>query len=425
MLGADISNKESVVGPDALNIRLLDGIGPFFKHARSGRVNWSKIPFSQLPRDGKAFRYCFDEIAVDFRQLCRAAQQWGFNAITLDDLSHLSDHVWLDSELRVWVGKLRVEFRKLFEIAEEYDLGVYITADVFTASETIRKKIGDDPAKIHAFLGELVDRFFADFPQVQGIIFRIGESDGHDVKGALRSELHVRSAKMGRRFLQDLLPVFEHWGRKLVFRTWTVGAYPVGDLLWHHGTLKRLLRGVNSSALVLSMKHGSSDFFRYLAVNTNIIVADTMKVATIVEFQARREYEGAGEFPAFVGNEHARVRDEVRKLPHVVGYSVWCQTGGWLPFKRLTFLEPEGIWNEVNTAVTAQLMNFPEMTPEIAVRRWVEVSGLCIDADTMVELLELSEQVICGMCVSMRASPCFSGVSASQLCCGFIGILFM
>lgn len=377
-----------------MKLRLLDGIGPFFRHVRvekGKRLNWSKIPFEELPRDGEEFRRVFDEVRRDFRVVCEAARCWGYNAITLDDLNHLADHAWLEPGLREWIGRLRREFEVLFRIAAEYGLDVYITADVFTASEAIREKVGGRPTRIHAFLGELVDRFLADYEEVRGVIFRIGESDGHDVKDALRSELHVRSARMGRKLLRALLPIFEARDRMLVFRTWTVGAYPVGDLLWHTVTLRRLLKGVESSSLILSMKHGDSDFFRYLELNQTIRECGA---ATIVEFQARREYEGAGEFPAFVGREHARIRDELVGLPNVVGFSVWCQTGGWLPFHRLTFLEPCGVWNEINTAVTAYLLMHPGSTPEDAVRHWLRGSGHSGEGEAVMRLLALSEEVV-------------------------------
>ena len=65
----------------------------------------------------------------------------------------------------------------------------------------IQQRIGNDRKKAHAFLIELLDRFFDVFPEVDGIIFRIGESDGHGVSDALRSELYLRSAKMGNHFL--------------------------------------------------------------------------------------------------------------------------------------------------------------------------------------------------------------------------------
>ena len=67
---------------------------------------------------------------------------------------------------------------------------------------------------------------------MRGIILRIGESDGTDVRDPLRSHLHLRNSKQTHRFLRDLLPLFENRQRLLVFRTWTVGAHRIGDLIW-------------------------------------------------------------------------------------------------------------------------------------------------------------------------------------------------
>ncbi len=374
-----------------LEWRIIDGIGPFFRSVKIKRINWSKIPFSELPNDPEEFDIVFTRIVADFETLCQQAALHGFSAVTLDDLAHLADHAWLEPDLRDTINRYRQAFSQLFDIAERHGLRVLITSDVFTASEAIRQRIGTDRKKVHAFLVELLDRFFDDFPKVDGIIFRIGESDGHDVSDALRSELYLRSAKMGNHFLRDILPIFERWNKKLIFRTWTVGAYPVGDLMWHTTTLRKLLKNISSDALILSMKHGDSDFFRYLDLNPNIIESP---VPTIVEFQAKREYEGAGEFPAFVGNEHARIRDQLLALPHVCGISVWCQTGGWLPFRRLTFLEPEGIWNEINTTITVHLLNHPQSTPRDAVYAWAKNSKHHGDPKKLYELLENSEVIM-------------------------------
>lgn len=376
---------------EPLDWRIIDGIGPFFRDVKIKRINWSKIPFAELPTDPEAFDTVFARIADDFETLCRQAALHGFTAVTLDDLAHLADHAWLEPDFRDTIVRYRKAFAQLFAIAERHGLRVLITSDVFTASEAIRQRIGTDRKKVHAFLIELLDRFFDDFPEVDGIVFRIGESDGHDVSDALRSELFLRSAKMGNHFLRDILPIFERWNKKLIFRTWTVGAYPVGDLMWHTTTLRKLLKNISSDALILSMKHGDSDFFRYLDMNPNIIESP---VPTIVEFQAKREYEGAGEFPAFVGNEHARIRDQLLALPHVCGISVWCQTGGWLPFRRLTFLEPEGIWNEINTAVTVHLFTHPQSTPRDAVCAWTKKSKHSGNLEKLCELLENSEFIM-------------------------------
>ena len=42
--------------------------------------------------------------------------------------------------------------------------------------------------------------------------------------------------------------------KNLVFRTWTVGAYPVGDLQWNRRTFDRVFGGITSDRLVISMK---------------------------------------------------------------------------------------------------------------------------------------------------------------------------
>ena len=98
--------------------------------------------------------------------------------------------------------------------------------------------------------------------------------------------------------LRVLLPIFERRERRLIFRTWTVGAYLIGDLIWHRGRLAGALRDIKSPCFVLSMKYGESDFFRYLPLNRHFFRIDLPK---IIELQARREYEGAGEYPSFIG----------------------------------------------------------------------------------------------------------------------------
>jgi hypothetical protein len=193
-----------------------------------------------------------------------------------------------------------------------------------------------------------------DFAEVRGIILRIGESDGNDVRDPLRSRLHLQRPGHTRQFLRELLPVFEQRGRLLVFRTWTVGAHQIGDLIWHRRTLAETLDGLDSPQFVVSMKYGESDFFRYLPLNRAFF---RVRQPKLIEFQARREYEGAGEFPSFVGWECERYARELEDAPDVIGVSIWCQTGGWHAFRRRTFLEDDGsdIWVRLNVAAILRL----------------------------------------------------------------------
>ncbi len=156
-----------------------------------------------------------------------------------------------------------------------------------------------------------------------------------------------------RRLLAGILPTFEKHGRRLIFRTWTVGAHLIGDLIWHRGRFAQAFAGIASPALVVSMKYGESDFFRYLPLNRHFF---RLGLPTLVEFQARREYEGAGEYPSFVGWEVEHYARELRGAQNLVGFSVWCQTGGWHAFRRLAFLQPEATWIELNTVAIARIM---------------------------------------------------------------------
>jgi len=83
------------------------------------------------------------------------------------------------------------------------------------------------------------------------------------------------------------------------------------------------------------MEHSESDFFRHLPLNSNFFRTNIPK---IVELQSKREYEGCGEFPSFIGFDHERYARELASAPNMLGISVWCQTGGWLPFRRLTYI---------------------------------------------------------------------------------------
>ena len=234
-----------------------------------------------------------------------------------------------------------------------------------------------------------MERFFADFPEVAGVIVRIGESDGKDVKDDFHSQLVIQTPEDARSFLQALLPVFEKHGRRLIFRTWTVGAYPIGDLMWHRDTFSRVFEGLTSKALVVSMKYGESDFFRYLPLNRNFF---RTPLAKIVELQTRREYEGCGEYPSFTGWLYEQYARELRQAENVIGCMVWCQTGGWVPFRRLAFLDAEALWTDLNTFVTIRVIKEGVLV-EDAVREFAQKKHLG-DADALLELLRLADECI-------------------------------
>jgi hypothetical protein len=129
------------------NLYILDAIGPFFRAAPPGRVNWSKIPFAGLERDGLVRRDLFPRIREDFRLICEQAAAAGFNALSIDDLAHLHDHPTYPAPLREKIRVYREEFAALFDIAAEHALAVYVTTDIMFYHPSIEATCGDDPVK--------------------------------------------------------------------------------------------------------------------------------------------------------------------------------------------------------------------------------------------------------------------------------------
>jgi hypothetical protein len=335
-----------------MELALIDAIGPFFRGYRKRRINWSKIPFAHLATEGPDFEPQWRAIRADLETFGGKVAALGYNAVSLDDVAHLSDHPWFEPEIRARNTVFRQEFRALFGLLGAHGLRIYLTADFVTTSPAVDARLRGGAAAAARWFEEVVAACLDEFPEIEGVILRIGEADSRDVRDPLRSRLILRTAREVNRMLQVLLPLFETRGRRLVFRTWTVGAHLIGDLIWHRSRLASALRGIESSHLILSMKYGESDFFRYLPLNRHFFRIDLPK---IIELQARREYEGAGEYPSFIGWDCERYARELAGARGIVGFSVWCQTGGWHAFRRLAFLQSQSVWIDLNAAVALRV----------------------------------------------------------------------
>jgi hypothetical protein len=369
-----------------MELALIDAIGPFFRGYQRRRINWSKIPFAHLATAGPERDTQWRAIRDDLGVFAREAAGLGFNAVSLDDVTHLSDHPWLEAEVRARNAVFRDEFRQLFALLRSHQLRIYLTADFITTSAGVNERLGNRPGAATAWFAEVVAACLDDFPEVEGIILRIGEADGKDVKDPLRSRLIVRSAREVNRLLRVLLPLFERRERRLIFRTWTVGAYLIGDLIWHRGRLAAALRGIQSGWFVLSMKYGESDFFRYLPLNRHFFRIDLPKM---IELQARREYEGAGEYPSFIGWDCERYARELAGARNLFGFSVWCQTGGWHAFRRLAFLDPKAVWIDLNTTAVVRILKEGASVEEAVISFFGPVK-----APAAMEFLRLAEIVV-------------------------------
>ena len=339
-----------------MNLFLIDAIGPFFRNYGKSRINWSKIPFTHLKTEGPEAEAQWAGILSDMRDFAAELKAIGYNAVTLDDLAHLARHALHEPEIAREIDFFREKFREIFQILTvDYGLEVYLTSDIIPLTPAIEAEYEKNLDGLEDYYVSLVDQILDDFPQISGLILRIGESDGNDVKDLIRTRLHLRNPRETNGLLKKLMPHFDSREKKLILRTWTVGAHRIGDLIWHKGTLAETLEGLDSPNFIVSMKHGESDFFRYIPLNRAFF---RVKQAKIIELQGRREYEGAGEYPSFIGRACEKFARELEGADNVVGMSMWCQTGGWHRFRRLAFLKGNkhsDIWIRMNAVVALRV----------------------------------------------------------------------
>lgn len=371
-------------------LRILDAIGPFLTNTNRHRVNWSKIDFSLLEKNGILCPATRAAITPLFSKYCKRIAADGANAIALDDLAHLYIHPGYPQALQAKLNTYREAYREWMAIARNAGLRVYVNTDILFYAKGTVPPVGTSVRSVADFLKTACASLFETFPEVEGVFFRLGECDGHDVKNDFLSRLVIKTPVQANRLLRELLPVFETRQKQLILRTWTVGAYPIGDLIWNPRTLEKLLKGLDSPALVLSMKFGESDFFRHLKLNRHFF---RTPVAKLVELQAKREYEGCGEYPSFTGFDDEAVLRQLEDAENMLGIHLWCQTGGWTAFRRITYLQPEGIWNEINS-FTALRMVRDNCGVEQALSAFITERRPELPPQPFLELLRLSDEVI-------------------------------
>jgi hypothetical protein len=375
-------------------LRLFDCLLPFFaasagEPSGDGVTNWSKIPFADLERDGVLDPAKVATVLTELDRYVATMAGLGYNAVAIDDLAHLVDHAFYPAPLRRKLASYRRLYDRVFATVKGHGLRLFAITDYLFLNEAIEGHLRERRCSEAGFFVGTVRAAFAAFPQIDGVVLRIGEGDGVDVEGDFRSRPVLRRPRETRELLERLLPVFERAGKTLVFRTWTLGAHQVGDLMWNRRTYDAVFQGIASPSLVVSLKYGDADFFRYLDLNPLFFHGPQQK---IIELQCRREYEGMGEYPSFVGWCYAAYLAALRSRPNNVVGMFAIQGGGWGPFAKLAYCGDGSLWNELNTYVAVKLFAGDASVEEI-VADFCAWRGIA-DPDRFCRLLALSDGAI-------------------------------
>ena len=176
-----------------MQLVIIDAIGPFFRGLKRQRINWSKIPFADLPVAGESSVTFWAELRTDLRRFAGKARALGFNAATLDDVAHLVLHPGYDSGLQKRTAFFAGQFHGLVDLLRAEGFKVFVTSDYLALPPEIARRIGSNKRAARDYFSEVLELFFQRFPNVEGVILRVGESDGVDVNDPVRSQLAARS----------------------------------------------------------------------------------------------------------------------------------------------------------------------------------------------------------------------------------------
>ncbi len=361
-----------------LTMRLADLSGPFFDPHKPFR-NWSSFPFGQLdlphaPYVDAAQLDWGVERAIAHLQILRGQ---GYTGVVVDNLAHL---VTLDaagimpaaSPTRRRTLVYRDAFTRLFAAAAALGLEVFVTSDMQWSTPELRRAAGrlraENPRLAELNRLALVE-LFSVFPQVRGVVLRVGEAGGaHNQGAAYTGHMIYTTPAALRSLIAGLLPVAEAHDRLLIVRTWSIGIGALGDLICAPERYHAVFDGFATPNLLVSIKHGPADFFRRLPPNPTIGLPGPRQ---IVELQTRREYELFGLAPSSVAELHQAAIQRAVASGQVVGIWAWNSTGGWGGGTATLGATGWNLWTELGSALTAALAQEPGLDSEAFVRAWL------------------------------------------------------
>jgi hypothetical protein len=292
-------------------------------------------------------------------------KEMGYNAQVFKHINCAVNFEALDSGLfpqgsteREWMDQLAAGITEQNRKAKEEGLEVYYHVDLFVLPVKLVEQYKDSlcyPGTRRISVEQdftlslhkvLLDEIFTRFPEVDGLIIRVGETylydspyhmgnnpirkaqyDTPDEDVELEAQRYVRLID----FLKEEVCV--RHDKTLIFRTWD--CYP--DKF--HADLDYYLRVSNRiephPKLVFSIKHTALDFWRRVKFNPCITEGRHQQ---IIEVQCQREYEGKGAYPnyimdgvinGFAENKLSIGLSHVKGHPLVKGIYTWTRGGGW------------------------------------------------------------------------------------------------
>lgn len=237
---------------------------------------------------------------------------------------------------RAWVDQKAADLDKLYTAAKQAGLSVYCHTDMIVFPKRLVEKFKlthfkqiSDP-ETQKFLRAAIQQMFRRFPQVDGLVVRIGETY---LQGAPYHTGGIADKTSPEKTIIPLMnllreEVCEQLNKQVLFRAWvsfdtSLPAY------------EAVSNGVAPHPnLLISIKHCEGDFHRG---NPFSAVLGTGRHRQVIEVQCQREYEGKGAYPNYIAHgviegfeeHHGRSLRQLWSNPLIAGMFTWSRGGGW------------------------------------------------------------------------------------------------
>jgi hypothetical protein len=314
---------------------------------------------------------------------------FGYNAIALPWFMELVNFEKVENGQQVYENGSLYRMRhdsmagcmaELMELADREGLGTYLLSDMVALTPPLKHyfeerfgTLDTENPEFWEVYGKAAEEAFERFPWVEGMIIRIGEAGSVYNKPGwdYTSELLVTTEKGVRGMLEAFLGAAEKYDRTIIFRSWSVGVGNIGDMHTNPETYQRVLSGIESGHLVVSTKYCSGDFYSWLPLNPTLFQGGQRR---ITEIQAKREFEGLGALPNYLGPLHQRALQALlRENPKIEGVWVWTQNGGPLRAGPLVIYPFYGfnVINDVNVYAASRIMMDPYADLDSITAAWI------------------------------------------------------
>ncbi|WP_372772918.1 hypothetical protein [Mangrovibacterium sp.] len=282
---------------------------------------------------------------------------------------------------RRWVDEKAAQIRTMHAACKDQQMSIYAMSDLVLFPNRLIEKYGlqetfGDPKnpQTERFVRAQINEMFDQFPDLDGLVVRIGETYLHDApfhKGAIDDKNNPEKTIVPLiQILREEICVKRD--KQLIFRTWGSFDVNLDDYLAVSDAIEP------HDNLIISVKHCEGDFHRANAFSK---VIGQGRHPQIIEVQCAREYEGKGAYPNYIPNgvingfeEHARMpEDEINSIGEFVektpglyaGIWTWTRGGGW----DGPYIKNE-MWCDINAWVMAQWAKDPSQSEEAVFNRY-------------------------------------------------------